>query len=122
TGTITALCAGSKDDKGILTQLRDTAQAAKRVPPPITEEQVRERLKVLAEKPMDWGKGTDNIIRRELNDLEETIKRVRKLKEGGVDAYDDQPEVKGKLQALIEACRAIGLFLVPKGELEDWVR
>jgi hypothetical protein len=53
--------------------------------------------------------------------LLEFLKRIRRLKEGGVEAYKEHSEIKTLLEALIEACSAFGLFFVPVGELEDWV-
>jgi hypothetical protein len=119
---IKELVNGRQDSRELIDKLRDAAQAAKALPPPITENEVKERLRALAEEPMDWTQGNDNVVRRKLLDLENTIKRVRRLKEGGIAAYVNEPGVMAKLQALVDACKSVGLFLVPVGELEDWVK
>src|SRR5262245_42481341 len=68
---------------------------------------------------MDWSCGDDLNIRRELKRLSNNIDRMRRLKRGGVSSYtgelgDEMRKVLGQLQKH-------GLFLVPVGELEEWL-
>ena len=55
-----------------------------------------------------------------MSELRSKVRRVRRLKKGGIAAYDDHPEIKSGLEDLIRDCRAVGLFFVPGGELESW--
>jgi hypothetical protein len=103
-------------------QLRSVVQRIKALPPPITEETVKQRLRKLADEPLRWEQGDDNAVRRKLNELECQIKRVQRLKEGGIEAYKDCPEIMDELRKLVEAVKWLGLFFVPVGELEDWVK
>lgn len=107
---------------GLIQQLRNVVQQIKSLPPPITEEAVKQRLKELSAESLRWAQGDDNAIRRKLNELEGQIKRVQRLKEGGIEAYEDQPEIMDELLKLVEALSKLGLFFVPVGELEDWVK
>lgn len=106
----------------MIQQLRNVVQRIKSLPPPITEEAVKQRLKELSEETLRWAQGDDNAVRRKLNELEGQIKRVQRLKEGGIEAYREQPEIMDELKKLVEAMNGLGLFFVPDGELEDWVK
>jgi hypothetical protein len=103
-------------------QLRDVVQKIKSLPPPITEERATERLKELSEQSWAWKQGGDNVLRRKLNELEGQLKRIQRLKEGGIEAYRDHAEIYAGLQAVVEKFTRYGLFFVPVGELEDWVK
>jgi hypothetical protein len=106
----------------LIQQLRNVVQRIKALPPPITEDAVKERLKELSEEPLRWAQGDDNAVRRKLNELEGQIKRVQRLKDGGIEAYKDHPEIMDGLQTMVDAMRQLGLFFVPVGELEDWAK
>jgi hypothetical protein len=101
--------------------LSDVARKVKNLPPTITGDEVKEALRTLVELPMNWEAGDDNTIRRQLSELEGRIKRFQRLKEGGIEAYDAQPEIKAALEELVRRCAEIGLFFVPCGELEGWI-
>ena len=75
----------------------------------------------LASADYTWATDDDNKLRSKLNDLEQRVKRIRRLKEGGVKAYDQHPDIREMFVDLIPRCHQLGVFLVPVGELEDWV-
>lgn len=101
--------------------LKTTVSKIKSLPPPITEVEAKDSLLELAKLELDWQKGDDGMLRTRMNKLEGRIKRVQRLKEGGIDAYSAYPEIHSLLTQLVAECRKHGLFLVPAGELEDWV-
>lgn len=110
------------DSQGLMNKLRAVVQWIKSLPPPVTEDEAKVRLRQLAEETWDWKQGGDNVLRRKLNDLEGQLKRVQKLKEGGIAAYQDHPDIQSALEEVVGEFRRIGLFFVPVGELEDWVK
>ena len=88
------------------------------LPPVLTEKLVREKLKQVLDKEVDWDHGGATEMRGDLDKVSRTIARSRKLKI--VD-----PELPGELRQSIEQCleslKEYGIFLVPMGELEDWL-
>ena len=103
-------------------QLRDVAQKIRSLPPPITEEEAEQRLKELCGQSWAWKQGDDNVLRRKLNELEGQLKRIQRLKEGGIEAYRGHAEIYAGLQVVVERFARFGIFFVPVGELEDWVK
>jgi predicted ATP-dependent endonuclease of OLD family len=126
TQKVTALAstlAKETDDINATNQkLRILVDKIKSLPPPITELDAAQTLKQLSETSRNWKNGDDNVLRRQLNDLEGSLKRIGKLKEGGVSSYKDNAEVQSLLLDLLERYAQVGLFFVPVGELEDWVK
>jgi hypothetical protein len=68
---------------------------------------------------MDWAKNDDTGLRAELVDLAQRLDRMRRIKRGGISALPT--EVAASTNALVENLAAIGVFLVPVGELEEWL-
>jgi hypothetical protein len=87
----------------------------------ITPEEAAAELIALAKKCTDWAEGKDDRIMEELSDIKNRIDKVRRLKKGGLSAFDSEPGLRGRIEALIEKCKQWGLFLVPVGELEWWL-
>jgi hypothetical protein len=109
------------DTSALLDSFRTLAQKLKELPPPITEEEFKNALKQLSERDLDWKNRDDNSVRNELSYLTGKIRRIQRLKEGGLEAYGDYPDIKIHLESLIQSSKECGLFFVPRGELEDWV-
>jgi hypothetical protein len=105
----------------LIVDLRGLGQKLKALPPAITVEQVKEELNKLASAAYTWATDDDNKLRSRLNDLEQRIKRIRRLKEGGVEAYEPHPDIHDMFRRLVPRCHRLGIFLVSVGELEDWV-
>jgi hypothetical protein len=101
--------------------LQETAQALKALPSAITEAAVIDQLRELAGLDLNWQRGDDGLLRGKLNKLSKSVYRVGRLKEGGVEAYADHPNVQRLISESIETCGKFGVFLVPVGELELWV-
>src|SRR4029077_10352933 len=93
--------------------------AIKNLPPTVDPSALATELVDLAKMPMNWANNDDEAIRKKLSGNANSLDRMRHLKRGGVDAL---PEVlKAKVSSLMNALKAKGLFLVPKGEVEGWL-
>jgi len=108
-------------DEGFVTALRELVNDINQLPPAPTPEEVKGELKAIAELPMNWKSGDDNVVRGRLNRLVNRIKRLQKLKDGGIDSYNDHPDIQARLQTAVERAKSFGLFFVEGGEVEDWV-
>lgn len=108
--------------KVLLAEMSEMARKIKELSPPITEVEAKTRLKEWSERPLNWMAGDDNKLRREMNAMREQLRRIQKLKDGGVVAYDQHPEIKELLLSVVGKAAALGLFFVPVGELDDWVK
>ena len=106
--------------KGFTERVQALIDLIRHMPPSISEDDTRAKLDELRTSELDWGKATDTTLRFELNSLSGKLYRMRALKEGGLD---DLPEsVAIPLGQLVSDLRQIGLFLVPVGELEWWLK
>jgi len=76
-------------------------------------------MTALSAHDMDWSKRDDVELRRRLSRLANDIDRMRRLKRGGLRAYEGS--LRDKMASLLDALRSHGLFLVPVGELEQWL-
>lgn len=95
------------------------AKAVRDLPPTKTSSEVLAELQALKESRMDWDRKDDIELRRRLRGLATELDRMRRLKRGGVDAYTDP--LRTNLRDLLDHLRTHGLFLVPVGELEEWL-
>lgn len=93
--------------------------AVKAHPPTTSAEEVTAALSEIAAFKMDWRKNEDVEVRRLLRRLATKIDRMRRLKSGGVGAYAG--ELGSSMQTLLDRLKRHGLFLVPVGELEEWL-
>ena len=114
---------GSKpgDTDAAIGKLKALAQRVKSLPPEITEERVKSLLDELSKADLHWNSGDDNSLRRKLGELSRKLSRIGRLKEGGISAYADQPELQRQIEEVVEQFSQFGLFFAPAGELEDWV-
>lgn len=98
-----------------------TAQAVKALPASVTEAAAGHQLRELAALDLCWKRGDDGMLRGRLNKLSKSVYRVGRLKEGGIDAYAEHPDVRRLISESVDTCNRYGVFLVPVGELEYWV-
>lgn len=106
--------------KGFTDRVQVVIDLIRDMPPNISEDDTKKKLVELADTTHDWSDGTDTALRSKLNSLSNTLYRMRALKEGGLD--DLPEEVSNPLGELATDLREIGLFLVPVGELEWWLK
>jgi hypothetical protein len=93
--------------------------AIKDMPPTLSPDDARQRLVELTEHPMDWANSDDVHLRGRLNGLAHELDRMSRLKRGGIGAMPRDLAVDA--QALAERLSTVGLFVVPVGELEQWL-
>ena len=106
--------------EGFTKRVQAVIELIRHMPPNISEDDTRTKLDELRTSELDWSKATDTTLRSELNSLSGKLYRMRALKEGGLN---DLPEnVAIPLGELVSDLRQIGLFLVPVGELEWWLK
>jgi hypothetical protein len=101
-------------------KVRGVVAQIKALPPSITEDEAIRDLQALAAGTWSWTNGGDGALRRKLSELGGKLKRIQRVKEGGLEAYNEHPVIKQGLIETIDLLASIGMFLVPVGELEDW--
>jgi hypothetical protein len=111
------------DDKTVKASLVESCkkigEAVRCLPPTVSPGKVAKELSAIRRHRMDWAKRDDVEIRRQLRQLTTDIDRMRRIKKGGVGAYSGA--LGTRLKALLERLAVFGLFLVPVGELEEWL-
>jgi hypothetical protein len=90
-----------------------------KLPPTVTPNDVRAALNAVLAGSMDWDKQDDAVVRKELKRVANELDRMRTLKQGGVNAFSDP--ITAQLIALVESLKGVGVFVVPVGELEEWL-
>ncbi len=127
--TIANVLGSNADDKlkkEAVESLQKVANEIKSLPATLTVGEAREQLKKisedLSENSLNWENNEDNSLRSSLNELAERLKRNRRLKKGGIESYKDKPEIHSHLIEVINKFAELGLFFVPVGELENWVK
>lgn len=103
------LCAKSVEVMGMI----------KRLPPNVDVSEIRRRLGEVVASDASWLADADIETRRELNRVAQQIDRLRRIKRGGIEAFPN--EIRTRLQELVAGLRDHGVFLVPVGELEEWL-
>jgi hypothetical protein len=91
-----------------------------KLPPESSPQEVADELANLSREKMVWNDNDDLVLKRKLRELAKRIDRMRPLKRGGVSAYPI--DLATPLKDVLERLSAIGLFLVPVGELEEWLK
>ena len=102
-----------------MVRVQHLIELIRNIPPTISEVDTQDRLQELARIEQDWSKETDRALRSELSSLCNTLNRMRALKDGGLDTLPKH--LRQPLASLLEDSAAVGLFLVPCGELEQWL-
>lgn len=116
---LNSLCDDNSIIKSFLVDVGHISEAVRRLPPTISEKEVNKKLQELSATELDWKNGDDRSLRETFSSLSNSLNGMRKLKCGGVNALPE--DVAIPLRELIEKLRHIGLFLVPVGELEEWL-
>jgi hypothetical protein len=109
----------SKVGDALIQSCNEVAEAVRSLPPTITPAELTKELLSIGEGGMDWNQRDDVELRRRLGRLGNDMDRMRRLKRGGIAAYSG--ELRDKIEVVVEQLRSHGLFLVPVGELEQWL-
>ncbi len=104
----------------ILQKAIDVLNLLRGLNPQISPDDVRTQLAEIGTLSMDWTKGDDDALGRRLRGVANRVDRLREIKRGGVTAL--AAEVARPVSALLEALSTVGLFVVPVGELEEWLK
>ena len=97
----------------------EIATALKSLPPVLSESDAKHQVQLTIERELDWAKGSDVELQKALQSIANRLDRMRRLKKGGVNNLPT--EIAEPLKALVGDLREAGLFLVPVGELEEWL-
>jgi hypothetical protein len=106
--------------KDLLENVRKIADAIRLQPPTISPAELMSELAQITVNHDIWVNEADVEVRRKLRTLSERVDRMRRLKNGGVARF--VPPLSTEIENLIANLKDIGVFLVPVGELEDWLQ
>lgn len=106
--------------QGIMKDINKVMDEIRKMPPTVTSDGVRKALERLLSNPMDWDKQDDAVVCKELRGTANTLDRMRRLKSGGVDGFPE--DIASPMRLVVVRLSAIGIFVVPVGELEEWLK
>ncbi|OLE61783.1 MAG: hypothetical protein AUI36_11225, partial [Cyanobacteria bacterium 13_1_40CM_2_61_4] len=116
---VVSILTDSRNADGLRTLAQGIAGSIKSLPPTIDPEDVKTRLAAAAALPSDWSQNHDLPLRSALQELAQQLDRMRRLKRGGVKTLP--ASLAGEVSSLIGKLSTIGIFVVPVGELEEWL-
>jgi OLD-like protein len=96
----------------------DIGSQVKLIPPTLSAENVQRRLKSVLSAEMDWSKGHDLDVCKQMREVANELDRMKRLKSGGIASLPAQ--LQGPVNDIVQGLARHGLFLVPVGELEQW--
>jgi hypothetical protein len=96
------------------------AEELRKLPPTLSPDDANTSLSEILGMSKDWEAGDDSLVRRRIVRLAQDLDRMRRLKRGGLRALAGS--LSSDLARLVTELAQIGLFLVPCGELEQWLR
>lgn len=105
--------------QSLVDRAKSLTEILRKLPPSIEPDELRTRLTAIVAMETDWTSGDDAKMRRELNRMSEQLDRMRRLKRGGISSFSEP--LASQLTSLVDDLASIGLFLVPVGELEEWL-
>lgn len=107
------------DVASFVARAEEIAVRIKAIPPTVSPSSVQQRLRSVLAGEMDWSRAHDAAVAAELRKIANALDRMKQLKSGGVESLpvDLRPAVKQMVDDLSQR----GLFLVPVGELEQWM-
>jgi hypothetical protein len=111
--------AGGPEAEAVKRAAARVSSAIKRLPPTVSPEDVKLQLAAAAARAMDWSQNEDAPLREALQALAQSLDRMRRLKGDGIAGLPR--ELAGEAEALVGQLAALGLFVVPVGELEQWL-
>jgi hypothetical protein len=110
--------AGPDEVRQAVTQARGVMKQVRGLHPTIDPAAYKTRLADIDALTTDWQAEDDRAIRRKLSSLSNDLGRMRRLKTG-IRSFP--LNISEPLAALVETLKKLGLFLVPVGELEQWL-
>jgi len=116
---IVSAVAGEAEAKALRRAADSIAAALKTLPPTVSPDEVRRGLNEMAALGTDWSRNDDVPLRERLVDLSRRLDRMRELKRGGIDRLP--PPIRDDVRSLADKLAKLGVFVVPVGELEEWL-
>ncbi len=106
--------------KELIEECRRIISEVKALGPIFDESTTRKELMEIMKETFDWQDASQiQRIRGKLSDLSNGLSQTSRLK-SGLNSLKDK-HIYPDLVAFLSRCRSVGVFLVPVGELEDWV-
>jgi hypothetical protein len=116
---LTALTS-SEQTRDAMEKCRKIIQQIKALGPIHSEVEVGVALREILDETLNWSNAEQlNRVRGKLGDLSAGLSETARLKMG-LESLSNEA-VYHDLKAFLGDCRSLGVFLVPCGELEDWV-
>jgi hypothetical protein len=91
----------------------------RKLPPTVTPDEVKADLNRMIGPSLSWDGEGDVLCRRELNRIAKNLDRMRALKRGGVAVFAEP--LRSRIENHLSEAAKSGVFLVPVGELEEWL-
>jgi hypothetical protein len=91
----------------------------RKLPPTMTPHEFGNELKGIGTLPTSWENNDDAVISAKMRRLANDLDRMRRIKKGGLRELP--AEIAEPLGELLVSLAQSGLFLVPVGELEEWL-
>lgn len=114
------MCSNANKRSTTIENIGRALSELKAISPTVDVKSVQTKLTELSTHEMNWNRGDDNVLRKELAALERSLRRLNRIKTGGIAAYEEYPELHALLLEISSTLREVGIFLVTVGELEDW--
>ncbi len=111
--------ASSPDVDALIAQSSGIMQMIKALPPRLPLDELRSQLRTVVDDDDAWAPDGDIQTRRDLNRIASHLDRLRALKRGGIEAFP--ADIAVALRSLASDLARSGLFVVPVGELEEWL-
>jgi hypothetical protein len=110
---------GCKVTASLASEARAIAEKVKQLPPTISADETRSELDTIVRAPLNWSLSHDVDLSKRLTGLSRRLDRMRRLKGGGIEGLPT--ELQTQVRDLVSHVRDHGLFVVPVGELEQWL-
>jgi len=105
--------------KGLMIMANEVGTKIRQIVPNLSPSDLKDRLNVIVGTEISWSKEDDVGISKKLRGIANDLDRGRRLKRGGIASFP--ADLHGTARQLLKELSEHGLFLVPVGELEQWL-
>ncbi len=103
----------------LIERVKTVEKEIRKVRPTLSPEEARRQLREFLDTGTASGADEDIVFHKKLMELSQKLDRKRQIKRGGISVLPET--AKSLIEDLIGHLRDTGVFLVPVGELEDWL-
>lgn len=114
---LTAL--GAPNIDSLVAEAQSVVDAIRGIPPTISAADAQSQVAAAVRGTLDWSRGDDAPLRRSLLGVARQLDRMRRLKTTTAEPLP--ATVQSRLDNLISDLHGAALFVVPVGELEEWL-